>query len=72
MSFQTMKDAAVRDLACEPEFIYLDLLRAGATSQQAHRLLDEQSDETRKLVEMRREKEFVWSNGQGLGDEARK
>ncbi len=51
-----MKDAAVRDLACEPEFSYLDLIRAGATSQQAHRLLDEQSDETRRLVEMRREK----------------
>lgn len=54
MSFQTMKDSAVRDLACEPEFTYLDLLRAGATSQQAHRLLDEQSDETKQLNEVRR------------------
>jgi hypothetical protein len=65
MSFQTMRDAALRDMACDDELIqlvieshmtYETLLRAGATSQQAHRLLDEQSDETRRLVEMRREK----------------
>jgi hypothetical protein len=56
MSFQSKKDAALRDLVCDDQMTYETLLSAGATSQQAHRLLDEQSDETRKLVEMRREK----------------
>jgi hypothetical protein len=52
-------DNELAALLNEPQMNYEILLRAGATAQQAHRLLDQQSDETRKLHEMRRKQSEV-------------
>lgn len=53
-----MTDETLRTVVRDAHMTFEILLRAGASQQQAHRLLDEQSDETRRLVEMRAQNNF--------------